>query len=53
MRVLSRFLTRLANFVTRRDDQRLREEMEQHLALQTADNLRAVWRQPKRGVRRR
>jgi predicted permease len=42
MKLLTRFLTRLANFVTgTRDDQRLREEMEEHLALQTAENLRA------------
>jgi predicted permease len=42
MRFLKRFLTRLANFATRRrDDRRLREEMEEHLALQTAENLRA------------
>ena len=42
MRFLIRFLTRLANFVTgRRNDQRLREEMADHLAQQTAENLRA------------
>jgi len=42
MRFLNRFLIRLTNLVTgRRDDQRLREEMEEHLALQTAENLRA------------
>jgi predicted permease len=42
MRSLSRFLKRLTNFFTgTRDDQRLREEMEGHLALQTAENLRA------------
>ena len=42
MRFLKRMLTRLANFVTRRhNDQRLREEMEEHLAQQTAENLRA------------
>ncbi len=42
MRFLRRFLERLANFATRRrGDQRLREEMEEHLALQTAENLRA------------
>jgi predicted permease len=39
---LRRFFTRLRNFTTRRRaDQRLREEMESHLAAQTADNLRA------------
>ena len=42
MRFLRRFLARLKNFATgRRDDKRLREEMEQHLALQTEENLRA------------
>jgi hypothetical protein len=41
MRYLRRFLARLANFATRRQsDQRLREEMEEHLAFQTAENLR-------------
>jgi hypothetical protein len=42
MRFLRRFLARLANFVTRRqNNQRLREEIEEHLAQQTAENLRA------------
>jgi hypothetical protein len=42
MRFLKRFLARLTNFATRRQiDQRLREEIEQHLALRTAENLRA------------
>ncbi len=42
MRFLRRFLTRLKNFVTgRQDDKRLREEMEEHLARQTEENLRA------------
>ena len=42
MRFLRRFLARLVNFATRRqNDQRLREEMEEHLAQQTAENLRA------------
>jgi predicted permease len=42
MRSLRRLLTRLSNFATgRRDDQRLKEEIEEHLALQTAENLRA------------
>ncbi|MGB7024587.1 MAG: ABC transporter permease [Candidatus Acidiferrales bacterium] len=42
MRFLRRFLTRLANFVTRRrNDERLKEEIEEHLAQQTAENLRA------------
>ena len=36
MRLLRRFLARLKNFATgRQDDQRLREEMAEHLALQT------------------
>ena len=42
MRSLKRFLARLLNSaLRRRDDKRLQEEMEEHLALQTADNLRA------------
>src|SRR5579864_7599503 len=42
MRTLRRLITRLANFVTRRrDDERLKEEIEGHIALQTAENLRA------------
>src|SRR5271170_758334 len=42
MRFLRRFFIRLSNFTTgRRADQRLQEEMEEHLARQTADNLRA------------
>jgi predicted permease len=42
MRFLRRFLARFANFALRRKtDQRLREEMEEHLALQTAESLRA------------
>jgi predicted permease len=41
MRLLRRFLARLAHFATgRQADQRLREEMEEHLAFQTAENLR-------------
>jgi predicted permease len=41
VRFLRRFLSRLANLATRRqNDQRLREEMEEHLAQQTAENLR-------------
>ena len=42
MRFLRRFFTRLVNFATRRrDDERLKEEIEEHLALQTAENLGA------------
>jgi predicted permease len=42
MRFLRRFLIRLSNFATRRSaDQRLREELAEHLALQTEENLRA------------
>ena len=42
MRTLRRLLSRLAAPATRRrDDERLREEVEEHLALQTAENLRA------------
>ncbi len=42
MKFLRRLLIRLSNFVTRRSaDQRLREEIAQHLAFQTEENLRA------------
>ena len=42
MRALRRLLTRICNFVTMRNGEpRLREEMEQHLALQTEENIRA------------
>jgi predicted permease len=42
MKSLQRFFARLWNLAAgSRDDQRLQEEMEEHLAQQTADNLRA------------
>jgi predicted permease len=42
MRSLRRFLNRVVNLATRRvQDERLREEIEEHLVLQTAENLRA------------
>jgi predicted permease len=42
MRSLRRFLTRLFHWAARRqDDERLRQEIEEHIALQTAENLRA------------
>jgi predicted permease len=42
VRFLRRFLIRLSNLVTRRStDQRLREEIAEHLAFQTEENLRA------------
>src|ERR1035438_6707825 len=42
MRALKRFFTRLINSILRRrDEERLREEVQEHLALQTAENLRA------------
>ena len=42
MRFLRRFFVRLSNFTAgRRADQRLQEEMAEHLALQTEENLRA------------
>src|SRR5689334_25071026 len=42
MRFLRRFKIRLFNFVTRRStDQRLREEIAEHLAFQAEDNVRA------------
>jgi putative ABC transport system permease protein len=42
MKFLRRFFIRLSNFATgRRADQRLQEEIAEHLAFQTAENLRA------------
>ncbi len=42
MRSLRRFLARLVNFAAgQRTEERLREEIEEHIARQTADNLRA------------
>jgi putative ABC transport system permease protein len=42
MKSLRRFLARVATLATRRaQDERLREEIEEHIALQTAENLRA------------
>jgi macrolide transport system ATP-binding/permease protein len=42
MKSLRRFLTRLFNSATRRaQEERLREEIEEHVALQTAENVRA------------
>ncbi|HUH62472.1 MAG TPA: ABC transporter permease [Terracidiphilus sp.] len=42
MKRMRRFLRRVGNLIfVRRDEQRLREEIEEHIAHQTADNLRA------------
>jgi putative ABC transport system permease protein len=42
MRSVKRLLRRLRNFVSRRrDEERLREEIEEHVALQTSENVRA------------
>ena len=41
MKTLRRFLRRAASSTRRCDEERLREELEQHVALQTAENLRA------------
>ena len=42
MKTLRRFMARLFNFLARRKaEERMSEEIEEHLALQTADNLRA------------
>ena len=42
MKTFKRFSSRLLNFTTRRiNDRRLREEMAEHIALQTEENLRA------------
>ena len=44
MRSRRRFLARLANLASRRaQDERLREEIEEHIALQAAENLRAAY----------
>src|SRR5581483_5561742 len=41
MRALNRFLSRIRNFATRsQNEERLREELEQHVALQTEENVR-------------
>ncbi len=42
MRILRRFFKRLASWATTgQDEERMRAEMEEHLALQTAENIRA------------
>jgi putative ABC transport system permease protein len=42
MRSLRRFFARTGNFIIRqRDDERLKEEIQEHIALQTAENIRA------------
>jgi len=42
MRSLRRFLNRVVNLAARRtQDERLSEEIEEHIALQTEENLRA------------
>ena len=42
MKALRRFFVRLTASITRgRDERRLREEIEEHLALQTAENIKA------------
>ncbi len=42
MRALRRFFKRLSSWATtRQDEERLRAEIEEHLALQTAENIRA------------
>ena len=44
MRALRRFLCRLGSWATtQRDEERLRAEIEEHLALQTAEHVRAGW----------
>ena len=41
MKSLNRLIARLANFTAdRQNDERLYEEIEEHIALQTAENLR-------------
>jgi len=42
VRAVSRWFARIRNFMTgRRGDERLREEMEQHLAMQTEESIHA------------
>src|SRR5258707_206835 len=41
MRALRRFLSRLGTSAKRRDEERLREEIEEHLVRQTAENIQA------------
>src|SRR6188768_542504 len=42
MKALRRFFLRLTTSITRRrDERRLRDEIEEHLALQTAENIKA------------
>jgi len=42
MRAMNRLFTRLLNFASRRrDEERLHEEMQEHIAAQTEENLRA------------
>src|SRR6202142_4084842 len=50
MKFFGRLRARVANFFSGQSDQRLREEMEEHIALQTAENLRAGM--PEREARR-
>jgi len=52
MKFLRRFLIRLLNSATRRSaDQRLRDEIAEHLALQIEENLSAAWPLPRHGVK--
>jgi ferritin-like metal-binding protein YciE len=47
MRSLQRFFIRLINTMTRqRDDARLNDEIEKHLALETAENIRLLRLEP-------
>jgi hypothetical protein len=50
MKSLRRFFARLAGLATSRaQDERLREEIQEHIALQTAENIRAVYHPLRRG----
>jgi hypothetical protein len=54
MKFLRRFFIRLSNLATGRSaDQRLQEEIAEHLAFQTEENLRAGMSPPRRGGRPR
>jgi hypothetical protein len=52
VKILRRFFKRLSCLpATRQDEERLREEIEEHLALQTPKIFKPVSRPPKRAVK--
>jgi len=53
MRSLRRFFSRLFNFARRREqEERLREEIEEHIALQTDENLALAYQPLRHDARR-